>query len=323
VADKLMTLPNLVVIGAAKCGTTALYQNLRQHPQIYMSPVKEPRFFAFEKGDLNFRGPGDAELHRSSIIDLEDYQALFREAAGEKAIGEASPVYLCAPKTAARMQALVPDVRLIAILRHPVERAYSHYLHLIRDGVEPLTDFAQALAAEEARVRDNWEYRWRYRELGCYSTQLARFFERFDRRQIKVYLYEEFNSRPQQVLCDIYRFLGVDESFVADTSVRYNASGVPRNKLMHAVLSRLQKATQATFDDAPQAIAEHRTVRAAKLGKSPLVEQARRIGIGLKNRNLVKPPLAPEVRAGLLADYRGEVLALKDLLQRDLAHWLR
>ncbi len=287
-----------------------------------MSPVKEPRFFAFEKGDLDFRGPGDQELHRSSIVDLEEYRALFRDVAGEKAVGEASPVYLCAPKTAARMQALVPQARLIAILRHPVERAYSHYLHLIRDGVEPLTDFAQALAAEDARVRDNWEYRWRYRELGRYSTQLERFFERFDRRQIKVYLYEEFDSQPQQVLRDIYRFLGVDESFVADTSVRYNASGVPRNKLMHAALSRLQKATQATFDRAPRAAAENRTVRAGKLGKLPLIEQARRVGISLKNRNLVKPPLAPEVRASLLADYRDEILALQDVLQRNLSHWL-
>ena len=317
-----MKLPNFIVIGAAKSGTTALYQNLRQHPQVYMSPVKEPRFFAFEKEDLEFRGPGDAQLHRSTIVNLGDYEALFRDATSERAVGEASPVYLCSPRSAAKMQALIPDAKLIAILRHPVERAYSHYLHLIRDGVEPLTEFSQALAAEDARIRDNWEYRWRYRELGLYSSQIKRFLEHFDREQIRIYLYEEFDGEPQRVLQDIYRFLGVDDSVVVDTSVRYNASGVPRNKLMHAVLSKLQKATQATFDRAPQSEAESRTLRAGKVGKFALVEQARRVGIGLKNRNLVKPQLAPEVRAQLLAGYREDVLALQELLQRDLARWL-
>ena len=317
-----MTLPNFIVIGAAKSGTTALYQNLRQHPEIYVSPVKEPRFFAFEPGDLQFGGPGDAELHRSTVVDLADYQALFQEARSELAVGEASPVYLCAPKAAARMQALVPQAKLIAILRHPVERAYSHYLHLIRDGVEPLTDFAQALAAEAARIHDNWEYRWRYKELGFYRAQVARYFEHFEPQQVKIYLYEEFDTQPQRVLQDIYRFLGVSESFVADTSVRYNASGVPRNKLMHAMLSKLQKATQATFDHVPQAQEDRGGGRGSNMGKSPLVEKARRIGIGLKNRNLVKPQLAPEVRAQLLADYREDIRALQDLLGRDLSHWL-
>jgi hypothetical protein len=317
-----MTLPNFIIIGAAKAGTTALYYYLKQHPQIYMSPVKEPRFFAFGPGDVEFGGPGDVELHRSIVVNLEAYQALFRDVSGELAVGEASPVYLCNPKAAGRIASLVPNARLVAILRHPVERAYSHFLHLIRDGVEPLTDFSQALEAEEERARDNWEYRWRYKELGFYSVQLKNYFDIFDRKQMKIYLYEDFDADPKSVLSDIYRFLGVDDTFVADTSVRYNTSGVPRSKFVHALLSKLQKATRATFDRAPQQVSGPHAPLPRRLGKSFLVEKTRHFGIGLKNRNLVKPQLAPEVRQQLLEDYRDDILTLQELIQRDLSGWL-
>jgi hypothetical protein len=316
-----MRLPNFIIIGAAKSGTTALYHYLKQHPQIYMSPMKEPRFFAFEPGELEFGGPGDTALHRSTLVNLEDYQALFLNVSGERAVGEASPVYLCSPKAAGRIKSFVPEARLIAILRHPVDRAYSHYLHQIRDGVEPLTDFSQALQAEEKRVHDNWEYRWRYKELGFYAVQLRKYFDTFDRKQMKIYLYEDFNTDPQRVLRDVYRFLSVDDTFVADTSVRYNMSGVPRSKVIHAVLSKLQKATQVTFDWAPQQESDTQATLPGRLAKSPWLEKARQFGIGLKNRNLVKPPLAPEVQKQLLEDYREDILILQDLIRQDLSRW--
>jgi hypothetical protein len=283
--------------------------------------VKEPRFFAFEQGGLEFSGPGDMELHRSTLVNLEDYQALFCNVSGERAVGEASPVYLCSPKAAGRIKSFVPEARLIAILRHPVDRAYSHYLHQIRDGVEPLTDFSQALQAEEKRVHDNWEYRWRYKELGFYAMQLRKYFDTFDRKQMKIYLYEDFNTDPQRVLRDVYRFLGVDDTFVADTSVRYNMSGVPRSKVIHAVLSKLQKATQVTFDWAPQQESDTQATLPGSLAKSPWLEKARQFGIGLKNRNLVKPPLALEVQKQLLEDYREDILILQDLIRQDLSRW--
>jgi hypothetical protein len=317
-----MTLPNFIVIGAARSGTTALYYYLKQHPQIYMSPVKEPRFFAFEKADLQFCGPGDAELHRSSIINLETYQSLFQGVSNEVAIGEASPVYLCSPKAADRMKAYVPNVKLIAILRHPVERAYSHFLHLVRDGEEPLTDFAQALQAEEARVHNNWEFRWRYTQLGFYASQLQSYFNSFDRHQIKIYLYEDFETNPGNVLYDIFRFLGVDNIFIPDTSIRYNASGIPRNEIIHTILSRLQKVTQKTFDGVPGQESNPRMHLTKRLSKLLFLDKARRIGINLKNQNLVKPQLAPEIRKQLVAVYREDILALQGLIQRDLSHWL-
>ena len=93
-----MIMPNFLIIGAAKSGTTALYHYLKQHPQIYMSPVKEPRFFAYEGEQLAFCGPGDQRIKDSSITDIDTYQLLFRDVLNETAIGEASPVYLCSPQ---------------------------------------------------------------------------------------------------------------------------------------------------------------------------------------------------------------------------------
>jgi hypothetical protein len=318
------TLPNFFIIGAAKAGTTALYYYLKQHPQIYMSPVKEPRFFAFEPEDLNFGGPGDTELHQRTIVDIEQYSALFRDVSTELAVGEASPVYLCSPKAARRIRSSVPDAKLVTILRHPVERAYSHFLHQIRDGAETLTDFSAALEAEEQRARDNWEYRWRYKEIGLYTEQLKKYYGTFDRSQMKIYLYEDFDKNPQSVLHDLYRFLGVDETFAADTSMRYNTSGVPRSKVVHTVLSKLQKATRRTFDHVPhpKVDPDAQAQVFGKVKKFFLIEKARRLGLKLRDSNLSKPQLRPEVRAQLLEYYREDILALQDLIRRDLSHWL-
>src|SRR3712207_4104321 len=132
-----MTLPNFLVIGAMKSGTTALYYYLEQHPEIYMSPVKEPNFFSQENA-------------ADTVTHIGTYEQLFKGASGKKAIGEASHSYLYEPRAAAEIRRYVPKVKLIAILRNPIDRAYSHFLHMVRSGTEPLDDFAQALREEEA-----------------------------------------------------------------------------------------------------------------------------------------------------------------------------
>src|SRR5437867_4308222 len=120
-------LPTFLVIGAARSGTTALYLYLRQHPNVFMSRDKETNFFAFEGEALDFRGPG-AEFVNNSVVTLNAYLRLFADAPENAAIGEASPLYLYSLHAAERIHARLPDVRLIAILRNPIEQAYSHYL---------------------------------------------------------------------------------------------------------------------------------------------------------------------------------------------------
>ena len=168
-----VALPNFLIIGAAKAGTTSLYRYLEQHPEVYMSPVKEPKFFALGGERLDYRGPGDeARMRGASVTSLEDYRELFRGVSTETAVGEASTLYLYSERAAARIKHHVPDVKLIAVLRNPVDRAYSDFLHLVRDGIEPLTDFPQALEAEESRIRSRWAPMWHYRRRGFYHPQL-------------------------------------------------------------------------------------------------------------------------------------------------------
>ena len=130
-----MTMPNFLIIGAMKSGTTALYYYLEQHPDIYMSPVKEPNFFSSHK----------QENAADTVTEFGIYRQLFSGGSGKKAIGEASHSYLYEPGAAAEIRRYIPEAKLIAILRNPIERAYSHFLHMVRSGTEPLDDFARAL----------------------------------------------------------------------------------------------------------------------------------------------------------------------------------
>lgn len=294
-------MPNFLIIGAAKSGTTALYHYMKQHPQIYMSPVKETEFFAFEGKKLDFCGPGDMPRH--SITKLEDYQTQFDNVSTEIAVGEASPAYLYIPEASARIQYHIPNAKLIAILRDPVERAYSQFLMFIRDGRETTFDFATALQLEQTRASENWAWGWRYVDLGFYHFQLKQYFDRFNREQIRVYLYEDLSKKPIHVLQDIFCFLNVDETFVPDISVRHNISGMPKSKIVHSFLTR------------PNLI---------KTALRPLlpISLRKQLTKDLREKNFSKPMLSSEMRSQLVNGFRDDILKLQDLIQRDLSSWL-
>ena len=308
-----MTMPNFLIIGAAKSGTSALFEYLKQHPQIYVSsPLKEPHFFAFEGKRPNFQGPGDQELYDYiGVSDIEVYRALFRGATKEVAIGEASVYYLYLPRARDRIRHYVPDVKLIAILRDPAERAYSNFLHMIRDDKESLSDFAQALQAEEDRIQNNWGPLWHYKQVGFYYEQLKRYYEAFDREQIRVYLYEDLNDDPVGMLRDVYKFLGVDDTFAPDVSVRHNVSGVPKNELLHALHGFILRPHPVKTLFKPFLPLRLR---------QPVLD---RLLNALRNQNLVKPPFPMEVRRQLAEEYREDILRLQELIQRDLSKWLQ
>ncbi len=296
-----MTLPNFLIIGAAKSGTSSLYQYLKQHPQIYMSPIKEPHFFGLEGETLNFQGSG---IENDSITNIEDYCALFQGVSNETAIGEASNSYLYLPKAPERIKYYIPSARLIAILRNPVDRAYSSFLSLMRADWEPLNDFSQALREEEARIRGNWGFLYRYQDLGFYYAQLKRYFEIFDSTQIRVYLYDDLKNNPVRVLQDIFKFIGVDEAFVPDTSTKFNISGIPKNKVLHNFL---------TGENPIKTVL--RPLLPANL-RAKLINR-------YFEKGLDKPQLSAEARHQLSNIYREDILKLQDLSQRDLSEWLK
>jgi hypothetical protein len=300
-----VTLPNFLVIGAAKAGTTSLYHYLGQHPEVFMSPVKEPHFFALGGTGANFRSPGaEAGINRKSFADPEGYEGLFAGARGEKAIGEASTSYLYSPEAPERIKRRVPEARLIAVLRDPAERAYSTFLALRLGGREPLRDFSRALEAEEGRIRDGWEHLWHYKNLGFYHVQLSRYGKALEEGRLRVYLYEDLGADPRGVMRDAYRFLGVDASFEPDTSQRHNMSGVSNNGFLVSLVRKRHPVKTAIKPLVPA------TVR-------------RRLVSGLQKRVLSRPPFPPEVRRELVEAYREDVLRLEDLIGRDLSAWLR
>lgn len=180
-----MTLPNMLIIGAPKSGTTSLYQYISGHPQVYMSPIKEPFFFASDNGRLDYPGTQVLLPFGASITTPNAYEALFAGATSQHCIiGEASATYLYNSNTPARIKRLIPSVKMIAILRHPVERAFSQFMDNRRDGREPMLDFARALAVEDERIRRGWRLTVHYRAMGFYFQQLTRYYSLFPKEQI-------------------------------------------------------------------------------------------------------------------------------------------
>lgn len=309
VADTSIKSPNFLMIGAAKSGTTTVWHYLRQHPQIFMSPRKHVRFFAFEEENPGFRGPAlRDESVPYAIADIDSYHALFDGVEDETAIGEASHSYLYQPMAAERIKGYAAGMKLIAILRNPAERAYSHFMQMRRDGREPLEDFRRSLEAEAERVRDYWWPDFHYVRIGLYHSQLRRYFERFDREQMRIYLYEDLKTDPHGMMRDLFRFLNVDDSHVLETSLKYNASGVPKNKAVHSLLQGLRTAKPIV----ERVLPETQTKRLLRLGSD------------LHNKNLTKSALSAETRRGVTDTYfRQDILKLQDLIQRDLCAWLR
>jgi hypothetical protein len=300
-----MTLPNFLIIGTQKAGTTALAYHLGKHPQIYISPIKEPGFFDFENRQPDFSGPGDRELHRFVTTDIEAYRQLFQGVNNEIAIGEATTWYLYSPKAPECIYKYVPNVKLIVILRNPVDRAYSAFMHVIRDGRETVTDFAQALKEEEIRIARNWEYLWRYQQMGFYYAQLKRYFDLFKQNQIKVYLYEDLKNDPVNLVKDICQFLDVDERLITKSLPRRNVSGIPKNKLLDYLSKKQNFKSVKAF---------------LKLFISSKVRES--IMVNLKNKNLTKPQMSPMIRSQLTEIYRQDILKLQDLIGQDLSPWL-
>ena len=234
-----MPLPSFLILGAAKAGTTALYHQLRQHPDVFLSPVKEPSFFAYDGWPVETAGPGDAESARFLVTDLAAYRSHWHGHREESALGDASPVYLYSPSAPASIARHVPDARMIAILRDPAERAFSHYLHMRRDGREPEDDFERALDIEAERIAAGWSWSWHYVQVGFYGLQVERYLDRFDPRQMRIYLYEDLRRDPRGLIRDVLGFLGVDPGFEPDVSARPNVSGLPRWPAFDRLLRRL------------------------------------------------------------------------------------
>jgi hypothetical protein len=300
-----MPLPTFLIIGAAKSGTTSLYHALRQHPDVFMPEVKEPRYFAYADAPPPMNGPGDRESNEAAgaVSSWEAYRALFATA-NAPALGEASVNYLYSDTAPQRIHERVPNVQLIAVLRNPIERAYSHYLHLLRSGREPLSDFMAALEAEDERVAQGWEWSWHYRRMGRYHEQLSRYLDRFGRGQLHVYRFADLKQDTAGLAQRVFGILGVDPTFAPHDKGRRRATGVPKSDWFQRFLQN----------------PDHPVRRASRLVLPEAVRD--RVLTSAKSANLQKPPLPDAARERLAAYYRDDVRRLSALLDRDVTDWL-
>ncbi|BBB33400.1 sulfotransferase [Thermotomaculum hydrothermale] len=301
-----MPLPNFLIVGAAKSGTTALYHYLKEHPDIFMSPIKEPKFITSNFLKFPSKGVGDEKEDRRIIRDWQSYKNLFYDVKNEKAIGEASVDNLYFyEKSIFYIKKYLGDPKIIIGLRNPIERAFSAYLHLIRDEREYLT-FEEALEQEEQRISNNWRLIWHYKNVGFYYKQVKAYLDNFS--NVKIYLYDDFKETPLAVVQDIFRFLEVDDSFIPKTiKMRFNVSGIPNNKFLHNFLMKPNTLKSIV-----------RPFVKALIPK----DMRMKIKIKLLQKNLKKPQMNPETKEYLKNLYKEDMLKLQELIKRDLSHWL-
>ncbi|MBE9177527.1 sulfotransferase [Oculatella sp. LEGE 06141] len=295
-----MKLPTFLVIGVEKAGTTSIYHYLKQHPEIYMSPIKETNFLErdWEQVDAATRA-----RKKDRIDTVEKYSQLFADVTHERAIGEVSPNYLFHHASSIdRIQRYVPNAKLVAILRHPAERAYSDYLMHLRDGIRP-----EVSLTEQLKTRSNSSFTLRK---GFYYHPLTQFIDRFGRDRLHVILYDDFCHSPATVMQDLYRFLGVDATFLPDMSQRSQVAKVPKSQTVNLLL-RNQNPVRSLV------AAGLKTVLPL-----PLRQHIRSTLINWNSASKDQAPFPAEERQQLIELYRDDILSLQDLLQRDLSTWL-
>ena len=230
-------LPNFIVVGAPKCGTTSLYHYLRQHPQIFLPARKELHYFSFRFMERLLAGPGDANILATSCRTFEDYAAYYAPASDATARGDISPSYFYFTDVCQEIRERLGNPKIIIMLRDPVQKAFSQYMHLIRDGRETL-ELNAALAEEPRRIELGYAAMWRYAESSLYTARTRRFMDEFGRDHVKVILFDDLVRNPAQVLQDTFRFLGVDPAAQVRHESVYNRSGVPRSRWMAHLISK-------------------------------------------------------------------------------------
>ncbi|MEA3317752.1 MAG: sulfotransferase [Bacteroidota bacterium] len=301
--------PNFLIIGAGKSGTTSVYNYLKQHPQVYMSPVKEPDFFALEGQEAVKPEDDIEETHNYpwAVFKLDDYKKLFANVKNEKAVGESSTMYLYKPDTHLRIKKYVPNVKMIAIFRDPVSRLYSRYLHLARENRLPSESFEDAFDKDSV-----W---WRRDDLipeGFFYKHLSKYFQTFKPEQFKILLFEDLRENTNKVIKELYQFLDIDDSFIPQTDIRYNESGFVKNKFKDKFIGQqsfIRKGVEKIF---PNFI--------NKLRNSTSMQK---IVTKMRSKNLEKPKLSPEIRKRLINEiYKEDILKFQKLINRDLSKWL-
>jgi len=295
-----MQKPDLFIVGAPKCGTTAMYQYLKAHPEIYMSPKKELNYFG---SDLN---------NDWSVKTLEEYLSYFKDYAREEWGGEASVWYLYSKRAAREIKAFNPGSKIIIMLRNPVEMIYANYYQFRYNGNEDLSTFEKALEAEVDRSKGHrippaahFSKGLLYTDTARYYAQVKRYLETFEKAQVLILLYEEFKQDTSHAYRQALEFLGVDSSWRVDFK-RVNQNKMYRNERLGNWLHRPPAFVKRASRWLPKKI--RRKVR-GKIREASVKKEER-------------PPLDAALRQSLQQQFAPDVEQLSKLIGKDLSGWL-
>jgi hypothetical protein len=308
-------LPNFFVVGAAKAGSTSVYNYLSRHPEVYMSPVKEPHYFASDMDTEHFRDnykpvmnkdltaylEGDMKepVFQAYIRDWSQYLKLFKNVKNEKAIGEVSNSYLYSSTAAKNIHDKIPGAKIIIILRNPVERAFSHYIMDLRIGyTEP--PFINALKKDMALPLKGWGVSNLYVEIGLYFEQVKRYAELFPKEQLHIVLFDNLKKDTEGEMKKIFSFVGVNPDVQINYNESYNESTLPRNK----VIGDLYK---------------NKKIRETITGLIPKALKKQFKKAALTNKTL--PAITEEERSFLKDIFNNDISHLSKLIGRDLNSW--
>ena len=300
--------PDFMLIGAPKAGTTALHAALRQHPEVFTTTPKEPKYWLCDDAPPPaFSGPGDKHSQQEWVWRRRDYERLFEPARPGQLRGESTPFYLWSRGAHRRIGEALPDVKLIAVVRDPVDRAYSNWMHLWCDGLEPVADFEATFALQQERADAGWAPFWRYVELGRYGEQLQHLWRHVDRDRVLVLRYRDVVDDPRATIDRACGFLGIAPG-VVDSIPRDNSRDFVEPGWRSALLGPAVRAGATLGQFAPPEV-----WRAAS---KPLV--ARLQGGGEAHR----PPLSEAARERLLPHFADDVELLARLTGEDFSDWL-
>lgn len=286
--------PNFFIVGAPKAGSTSLYYYLEQHPEIYMSPIKETNFFSREEINAS-----NLFYKRKNEWTIEEYENQFKGVTLEKAIGEASVSYLFYPGVPQKIKAYNPNSKIIILLRNPFDRGFSHYLMDKRVGFTNL-EFEDIVYKREVDAKMDFFYQ-QYIELGLYYNQVKRYFETFGSDNVKVLYFEDMVKDAKKMVKKVFQFLEVNEEFIPETEKKHNEFRAAKNPLLAKLYA--QKKLRK---------------RAKELVGTKVEDLIKQIFFSGDN----KPVLPSHLKDELTQIYRPDILKTGELLGKDLNHWL-
>lgn len=298
-------IPNFLVVGAGRSGTTALVEGLRSHPQVFVTDPKEPHYFALHGTVPDFAGPGDAHtINRVAVTDRDAYLALYPRQHGHVALGDGSVSTLYYHERALpEVLAMNPEMRLVVLLRDPVTRAYSSHQYMRARGFEPHEHFVDALAEERQRRARNWHHLWHYTEMSKYADAIEHLQCVVPPDRLGIWFYEDLDREYAGVLSDVLGFLGVPPGPVDSIAVpRVNVSGRPRSDRLHRAL------WWATRHEALRATVKHTTTYRFR-------ERVRRLA-------LRRDEIPTEARTALSTVFEEDLARLGTLLPGRAPAWL-